>query len=73
MKKTPALALSVVAFVLAAPLVVAVLFFPVMFLAGPHSDLLPDFAEVGVGYIAWAAVIVVPTWLARLMFRRLRR
>lgn len=73
MGKLPASALSALAFALAVPIVVAILFFPVMLLAGPHSDLLPHFLQGGVVVAAWVSVVAIPVWLARLTYLRLRR
>jgi hypothetical protein len=68
-----ALVLAVLLFVVVAPAVAALLFFPVMLLAGPHSDLLPSALQPVVLLSGWAAVVGVPAWCARALFRRLTR
>jgi hypothetical protein len=48
----------------------ALSFVVVIFLAGPHSGLLPKWAEVVVFCLGWANVIVVPVLAARWVWRR---
>jgi membrane protein implicated in regulation of membrane protease activity len=57
-------------FVLLALLIAALLFFPVMFLAGPHSSLLPTPLQTAIIILCWLAIIAVPAWLAVKVFRR---
>jgi hypothetical protein len=68
-----ALLLAALLFVVAVPAVAALLFFPVMLLAGPHSDILPGVLQPVVLLAGWAAVVGVPAWCARGLFRRLSR
>jgi hypothetical protein len=63
--------LAVLVFPLAAALLVAVLFLPVMLLAGPGSRMLPLPLAGLVWFAAVGLVILVPAWLARLVYRRL--
>jgi hypothetical protein len=68
-----AFVLAALLFVVAVAAVAALLFFPVMLLAGPHSDLLPATLQPVVLLAGWAAVVGVPAWCARALFRRLTR
>ena len=45
-------------------------FFCVLVLAGPHAGLLPRALEALVLIAGWAAVIGVPLWVARVVWRR---
>ena len=49
-----------------------VLFLPMMLLAGPHSDLLPQPLQTIVVLLCWLAVFVLPAIGARRLHRRLR-
>ena len=42
----------------------------VLFLAGPHTGLLPQWAEVCVLILGWLAVLVLPVLAARKVHRR---
>jgi hypothetical protein len=70
--RVAAASLAAIVFSVAAPVVAAVLFLPVMLLAGPHSSVLPLPLAVMVWFAAIASVILVPAWLARHVYR-LRR
>lgn len=48
-------------------------FLAVMLVAGPHSGLLPDWAEGAVLALGWLAVLIVPLLIARAVWRRLER
>jgi len=48
-------------------------FVAVMLVAGPHSGLLPDWAENVVLGLGWLATVVVPFLVARIVWRRLGR
>jgi hypothetical protein len=52
-------------------LIAGVSFVVVIFLAGPHSGLLPQWLEVGVIGLGWMAVLVLPFLTARKVWRRL--
>ncbi|MCI0705911.1 MAG: hypothetical protein L0Y80_00315 [Ignavibacteriae bacterium] len=39
-------------------------FFPVIFLAGPHSDVLPDFLNPVVAFLYVFAMLILPVWAA---------
>jgi hypothetical protein len=56
-------------FVLGVPVAAAVLFLPVVFLAGPHSDLLPGVVQPVVWVAGWLAVVVAPIWVAVRAYR----
>ena len=59
---------------LATLLVVAVIALVlVLFVAGPHSGLLPQPLEVLVIIVAWAAVLVLPILASRAVLRRFDR
>jgi hypothetical protein len=62
--------LAALAFCVGAPVVAAVLFLPVMLLAGPSSAVLPTPLAGVVWLAAIASVFLVPAWLARLVYRR---
>lgn len=53
--------------------VAAVAFVAVLFLAGPHAGLLPHWLEAVVLALGWLAVLVVPFFPARAVWRRLSR
>ncbi len=50
-----------------------VAFFVVVFLAGPHSDVLPRWLQPAVVVLGWIGVIVIPLVAARRTWRRLPR
>jgi len=58
--------------VVAIPIVAAILFLPVMILAGPHSSALPSAIQPAVLLLGWISVVAVPSWLAVRVFRRVR-
>jgi hypothetical protein len=62
--------LTLLVYALALALSAAVSFVVVMFLAGPHTGLLPQWAEAVVLCVGWANVIVVPVLAARWTWRR---
>ena len=72
-RRRTAFVLAALLFVVAVPVAAALLFFPVMLLAGPHSDLLPGELQPVILLAGWAAVVGVPAWCARALFRRLTR
>jgi hypothetical protein len=47
-------------------------FFAVMLLAGPHAGLLPQALEVTVILLGWLCILVLPAWVARVVWRRAR-
>lgn len=61
------------AFVLSVLLVGAAVAAAVLVFAGPHSDLLPAPLQVIVYLLAWAALLGLPAWAARAVWRRLGR
>ena len=54
-------------------LVAVAAFAAVIFLAGPHGGLLPGVFEKPVLVLGWLFVLVVPAWIARMVWRRLTR
>ena len=63
--------LAAVAANLATLAVVAVAgFFAILILAGPHGGLLPDAFEKPVLLLGWLAVLVLPVWVAKSVWRR---
>jgi hypothetical protein len=64
-----AVLLAAIAFSIAAPVIAAVLFLPVMLVAGPGSSMLPLPLAGMIWFAAIASVILVPAWLARLVYR----
>jgi hypothetical protein len=48
-------------------------FFAAIVLAGPHSSILPSFLQPLVLVLGWASVLVVPVWVARVVWRRVGR
>ena len=67
-----AVLLSLATFVIGVPLVAAILWFPVILLAGPHSSILPSAIQSLVLLGGLASVAVVPAWLALKVYRRAR-
>jgi hypothetical protein len=63
---------GVVTWVLAVPLVAALLFLPVMILAGPHSSVLPSAIQPAILVLGYLAVVAVPSWVAVRVFRRMK-
>jgi uncharacterized membrane protein YuzA (DUF378 family) len=66
-------ALTALAFVVSLLVVGVVAFFVVIFLAGPHADILPQPLEVLVGIAGWLAVLVLPILSARSVWTRMER
>jgi hypothetical protein len=62
--------LTLLVYAVAIALCAAVSFVVVMLLAGPHTGLLPRWAEAAVLCIGWANVIIVPVLAARWTWRR---
>jgi len=65
-----ALLLSVVVYPLCALATAAALFFPVIMLAGPHSDMLPHALQVLVILLGWLTVFGFPGWVSLKVYRR---
>jgi hypothetical protein len=66
-------ALTALAFVVSSLVIAVMAFFVVIFLAGPHADLLPQPLEVLVGIAGWLAVLVLPILIARSVWKRVGR
>lgn len=56
-------------FVLGVPVTAAVLFLPIVYLAEPHSDLLPGAVQPVVWVAGWLAVVAAPVWAAVRAYR----
>lgn len=41
-----------------------------LFVAGPHSDLLPEILRIPAGLAIWIAILGIPVWLASKVFSR---
>ena len=65
--------IAVVVWALATVLLAPVCFFATMFLAGPHSSMLPSFAQSLVVIVGWLILLVTPVWIARSAWRRVGR
>lgn len=61
---------TLLVYVAALVAVAFVAFFVVIFLAGPHAGLLPQWAAVIVQVLGWLAVLVLPALAARKFWRR---
>ena len=64
---------AVVVWLLATAILAPVCFFATIFLAGPHSSILPDFLQPVVALLSLAVLLVTPLWLARAAWRRAGR
>lgn len=60
---------AIAAFVLTLIMVAAVIYIPVIWLAGPHSSVLPPALQSVVMLLAWAALIGVPLLVAVRAYR----
>jgi hypothetical protein len=61
---------TIVAYVLSLCIVAPVVFLIVLFLAGPHAGLLPEFVEALILVAGWLSVLLLPIWVARKVWRR---
>ena len=64
-------ALTALTYLVSLALVGVVSFFVVIFLAGPHADLLPEPLEVVVGVVGLLAVLLLPILAARTVWKRM--
>ncbi len=62
---------TAVVYLLSLALVAIAIFFAVLVLAGPHSDLLPGWLGVFVLGVGWLAVLLLPALIAYRVWRRL--
>ena len=67
--RTTAALLAGLTFVASLLLLAAILFFPILWLAGPHSDVLPQPLAVLVVALAWIVLAGIPSWLAIRVYR----
>jgi hypothetical protein len=65
--------LVLLAWVGSAALLAPVCFFVTLFLAGPHSSMLPGFLQPLVLLLGWAVFLVAPLLVARAVWRRTGR
>lgn len=65
-----AILLAAAVFILGVPVVAAVLFFPVMVLAGAHTGVLSGPPAAAVWVVGVAATVLLPAWLAIRTYRR---
>ena len=70
MLKATRFVLVAATYIAALALVVPVAFFVVIFLAGPHSGLLPQALESAVAIIGWLAVLILPALAARMVWKK---
>jgi hypothetical protein len=61
---------TIVAYALSLCIVAPVVFLIVLFLAGPHAGLLPEFFEAIILVAGWVSVLLLPIWVARKVWRR---
>jgi hypothetical protein len=61
---------TIAAYVLSLCIVALVVFLIVLFLAGPHAGLLPEFFEAIVLVAGWLSILLLPIWVARKVGRR---
>jgi hypothetical protein len=64
---------AVVVWLLATAILAPVCFFATIFLAGPHSSILPGFLQPVVVLLGLAVLLVTPLWIARAAWRRVGR
>ena len=62
--------LTLIAFLVTLPVIGVMTFFAVIFLAGPHGGVLPQWTEPVVLILGWSVVIVFPTLVARKVWLR---
>jgi hypothetical protein len=65
--------LAALAWVIAAAVLAPVCFYGVVFLAGPHSSVLPSVLQPPVLLVGWALFLAGPALAARAVWRRARR
>lgn len=64
---------TIAAFLVTLVVVSVAAFIVVIFLAGPHAGILPKPLEVAVVILGWLSVLVLPSWAAWAVWRRLSR
>ncbi len=67
--KIRASVIAAIAFVFSVTVTAILLFIPVMFFAGPHSAVLPAFAQKLALALAWLAVIAIPLYLSSRVYK----
>ena len=67
--RSTAALLAGLTFVASLLLLAAILFFPVIWVAGPHSDVLPQPLAVLVVAVTWIVLAGIPSWLAIRVYR----
>jgi len=66
-----AIMIATAVFIVGVPAVAAILFFPVMYLAGAHTGVLSGALAGAVWVVGVAAAIAFPAWLAIRTYRRI--
>jgi hypothetical protein len=69
-RRALAIALAIAVLIIGIPAVAAVLFFPVMYLAGAHTGVLSGALAGAVWVAGVAAAVALPAWLALRIYRR---
>jgi hypothetical protein len=64
---------TLLAWFLSSVVLAPVCFFATIFLAGPHSSVLPTFLQPLALLAGLAVVLAVPIWIARAVWRRMTR
>jgi hypothetical protein len=65
--------IAIAVWVVSTALLAPVCFFATIFLAGPHSSIVPGFLQPVVALLALAVLLVTPLWIARAAWRRVGR
>jgi hypothetical protein len=64
--------LTFIAWATTAAVLAPVCFVVTVVLAGPHSSMLPSLLQPAVLALGWLVLLLVPLWVARLVWRRTR-
>ena len=66
------LLLTAIVFIASLGTLAVIGFFAVMFLAGPHGGVLPEWLHRPFLFVAWVIVIGLPVWLAVIVYKRMK-
>ena len=69
-RRLGALLVAVLAYPVTLLVTGALLYFPVLILAGPHSDLLPQPVQVTFITLCWLVIVALPCWISLRIYRR---
>lgn len=61
---------TIAAYALSLCILAPVVFLIVLFLAGPHTGLLPEFFEAVILVAGWLSLLLLPIWVARKVWKR---